>query len=273
MKIRNSALITLGLVGLMTAAQAQFVLLDDFESYTTGSAIGGAANWTSTLEGGPDHTVASETGNQYLSLSGANNTHSVFNNGSTLLADGATGTFFFRMQTGTAGSHGGVGVSARDALQSGWSDAGAIVRLGDRIDQRPQNVNNLFAYNENSGTSGTYDAYGTLTVDVWYNVWIVLDNDADRQYDFYIQRDGDATYSTQTQIGTGLGYRDDANTVTGSIESVFARTGITNTETFFDDLYFDGSGQNLVNAVPEPSAFALLAGLLGLSVAAVRRRS
>jgi MYXO-CTERM domain-containing protein len=266
---RHHILTAIGLFGSIATSQAAFNILDDFESYATGSNIGAATNWTSTLDGGPDHTVAESSGNKYLSLSGTNNTHSVFNNNSTLLADGAAGTYFFRMLTATTGSHGGTGVSAKEGFQNGWSDGGAIIRLGDRSDQRPGNVNKLYAYNENSGGAGTYDEYSVLTTDVWYNAWIVLDNDGDRQYDFYIQRDGDSTYGTQTQLGSGLGYRDDANTAVGSIESLFFRTGLTNVGTSFDDLYFDGSGPNLANPVPEPTVTLLGAlGLLGL----LRRR-
>ncbi len=273
MKIRNSALITLGFVGSMTAAQAQFVLLDDFESYTAGSSIGAAANWTSTVPAGrSDHTVGTETGNQYLSTAsnapGATydgDVHSVFNNGSTLLADAATGTFFFRAQIGTGGAHAGVGMGITDALDAGWNDAAGIVRLGNRTDGATSNRTNFYGYN-----ASTYDNLNVpAAVDEWYNVWVVLDNAADT-YDVHMQRDGDATVATQTLVGDDLVFRN--TTAAATIESIFIRAARDNTFAAFDDLHF-AQGSNLANPVPEPSAFALLAGLLGLSVAAVRRRS
>jgi hypothetical protein len=41
---------------------------------------------------------------------------------------------------------------------------------------------------------------------------------------------------------------------------------------FFDNIYVDSSSSTLANPVPEPSTYALLAGLLMLGLVMVRRR-
>ena len=270
-KIMNTTKLTtaLALVSSLATSHAAFTLLDDFESYTPGAISPQTSNWShdTSITGG-DGTVGSASGNQYLIQGSTTNAHTVFNNGTTLLADNATGTYFFRALMPTGGSHQGTSPSAREGFTNGWSDGGAIIRLGG-IDPGT----NIYGYDEGTGASGGYPLLtGATVANEWYNFWIVLNNsgvEGARSYDVYIQRDGDATFDTQQQVGNDLLYRVDGNTQIGSIESIFFRSANDGVEAYFDDIYFDGGGANLANPVPEPSIMLLgTIGVLGL----LRRR-
>jgi len=255
--------------GLLANSLADFALLEDFESYSAGAISPQSTSWSFDTA---DSNVASETGNKYLQLSTVTNGHVVFNDGNTLLADNSIGTYFFRARMPVTGSHNGTGVSATEGYQNGWSDGGAIVRLGGT-----NPGSNIYGYNEGptGPTGGTYPTLTTdTTTEFWYNLWVVLDNSGEqgsRTYDVYIQRDGDANFDTQQQIGSGLYYRWDANTVVGSIESLYFRNANDGVSADFDDLYFDGAGENLINPIPEPATLGLVA-VFGGGVLFIRRR-
>lgn len=259
MKRRTAVLVCAVVGGFLANSQADFSLLDDFESYTTGAITNQSANWSSagTVFGA---TVGSSAGNQYLNQGTENNTHTIYDNGSTLIADGAIGTYFFRAfmpgASHTATSISSVGAADSDA----WGDGKAIVRFGTN----PAN-NDIFAYD-----ASTYSNLTNGQSSAWYNVWVLIDNsDGNRNYDLYIQSDDDANFSTQTSIGTDLGFRQ--NAADGDLQSLFFRTAITSGDTYYDDLYIDSTTHNLINPIPEPGTLGLV-GVFGGAVLFVRRR-
>jgi hypothetical protein len=259
---KTQLLSTIGLLGSLATSQAAWSLLDDFESYTTGNNISteNPTNWSNDTA---DGTIGEASGNKYLIQGGTTNAHTVFNSGSTLLDGANTGTYFFRASMPAAGSHQGAAFSNRDGFAEGWSDAKGIVRFGGDGGGLGQTI---YAYDSSTYSSITADA----DVSTWYNFWVVIDNAAET-YDVYMQSEGDADFASQTQVADDYGFRKSGTNTgaTASIEALFFRTANDGSEARFDDLYFDGSGQNLANPVPEPTVSLLGAlGLLGL----LRRR-
>lgn len=242
--MRKTVVLTCAILGVfVVTSRADFSLLDDFEGYALGEISSQSSNWTNNIA---DATVESASGNQYLVQGTTDNAHTIYNDGTTLLEDNATGTFFFRAFMPAGGSHNGIGVSAKEGYQNGWSDAGAILRFGGS-----DPATKMYGYDEAAGAAGTYSLLSTNTTsELWYNFWVVLNNsgtEGERSYDVYVQRDGDMAFETQTLIGDDLFYRVDANTVVGSIESLYFRSANDGVALYVDDLYFDGSGENLTS--------------------------
>lgn len=218
----------------------QFVLLDDFESYPVGELTSQSSNWSAS--GASDATVGIDSGNRFLVQGGALNSHTVFHNGATLLANGATGTFFFRVLMPAGGSHHGIAVSPLENTTT-WANGQAIIRFGGGGSALGETI---FGYNGNE-TPG-YETLTNLTsASIWYNVWLVIDNSgsADRRYDVYLQSDDDVDFQTQTQVGSDLEYREHSSTSQTSLKSLFFRTANDGSALHVDDLYLDSTGENL----------------------------
>lgn len=248
--------------GLLATSLADFALLDDFESYTDGAISPQSTSWSFDTA---DGTVASASGNKYLVQGDTSNAHTLFNNGDTLLGAGI-GTYFFRASMPVAGSHQGAAFSNRDTFQEGWSDAKGIVRFGGDGGSLGDTI---------YGRDGAaYPAIADGTVDTWYNFWLVIDNSGSGQsYDIYMQSDDDLAFNTQTNIASGFGYRATGTNLdpATSIESLIFRTANDGSAAYFDDLYFDGAGENLINPIPEPGTLGLIA-VFGGGVLFIRRR-
>jgi hypothetical protein len=260
---KTQLLSTIGLLGSLATSQAAWSLLDDFESYTAGELTAQSSSWYE-VSGMNEATVVVDGANKYFLQGTTNNSHTVFDNGSTLIADNAIGTYFFRAYMPSA-THGGTAISPSSTTDNdGWGDGKAIIRFGNN----PTNET-IYAYN-----TPTYDALtdGTANAQTvsgaWYNIWVLVDNQTtERDYDVYIQSNDDSGYSTQTLVGSDLGFR--TNVPDGSLESLFFRSALNGTGVRYDDLYIDSTTHNLANPVPEPTVSLLGAlGLLGL----LRRR-
>lgn len=257
---RTTALFCAVIGGLVATSQADFVLLDDFESYSTGAITSQSTNWSAGAIN--DATVGSASGNQYLVQGTVNNAHTIFDNGSTLIADESIGTYFFRAYMPSA-THVGASISPIDAASTGdhWNDGKAIIRFGSN----PVNTR-IFGYNNPSYTTlSTSSESGS-----WYNLWVLIDNTTgNRNYDVWMQSDDDATYATQTLVGSDLAFRQ--GTADGDLQSLFFRSALNSTTAYFDDLYIDSAAHNLINPIPEPGTLGLVA-IFGGGVLVVRRR-
>jgi len=241
MKTTRNMLTVVLVMAAAQAANAAFVLLDNFESYSTGQIESQSANWTSVSDA--NATVGLDPldgGNKVLKQGdGAGDVNINFNNGSTLVADGATGTYFFRAYM-DGGVHNGAAVSPT-AAPAGWNDGKGIVRFGSS-----GQGNTTWGRD-----AGTYDLLTNQTQGAaWYKVWMVLDNSA-RTYEVWLQSDQNADFAAQTIISPALGSGDPLNfrqnVSDGDLVSLFFRAAADGGNILYDDLHIDSSGQNLTD--------------------------
>lgn len=251
------------------SAQAAWSLLDNFDSYSAGpttTATGGS--WTSVFDGtGNSNVVASD---KVLSLEtkggaawrGAKKDIT----GTAGIAAGTTGTIFFQFKPSSAGG-------AFDVMM-GLSPS--ISTIDDSNAWQDFNVMPFFA-GAGDGTAdlkvttpadGDINLITDATLDVWYNVWLVVDNDLTAPSFDVFTSTGTAAGSfagTGAYVntgGAGLGIGQDLNAIG------FMAAGGADSAVLHDNIYYT-SGVDTTNPVPEPSV-AILGGLgiLGL----LRRR-
>ena len=243
------------LTGGAGTAHAAFTLVDDFEGSSLGSVVGQTAENGNVWQGTEtDFTVVDTTGgDRALAVTMTEGNTRAYVELANTLAEGERGTYFFRFNVQTQPSGNQINVTTYDE---------------DTIDQ--------FAYAADLSIqeNGTVDARGSEEVayqtDTWYNVWLDLSTKGSGFYNAYIQAEGEAT---RTQI-TGdpdndFDYRDD-NADTLDFLNIWSYGGSGTGEVLLDDLYFDNSGFNAANPIPEPASLVLLG--LGGSLALGRRR-
>jgi len=292
MIVRGTALLAMSFVFLAETAKADFVLIDDFDSYIQGTAIDGQGAWQAEAGNNPvaarvsvDPLAAS---NRALTIGdggfvgGRLGHRETINTDARLrIPDGNQATLFFRIAWS----------SGEDIdLSAGMSDVANPITetLFNSFTQFESQAAFPFAagfdnvgVRDADGLKSLSDNVGPLT---WYSMWLAIDNAADTTQ-LFIQG-GD--FTNQTQLGTGgqsvFPFRNGIDN--NDLITFFIATGRNTTAAppsptenigpvYLDDIYIDTSGQNLVNPVPEPST--LLLGIVGLAafaiIAARRRRS
>jgi hypothetical protein len=239
-----STLVTASLLLLVASpAAAQFVKIDDFESYTLG-LIDGQSDGSGTWTAASNLVVEAEpsVGNLVLNVGDTSPETNSFNTDSNLLlADGATGTLFFRVQRAAEDVIGHVVFGLSDVASPGaWGDYEAS--LGDRSQQR------------GPVTTGTLEvrtggAYNPVDFDIppgeWINLWMVIDNAADT---FEVYAQSDTKYPQQTLLDDDTGTTAFAfrNGTTAPLSTFLLRTGVEHAGPFYlDDVYMDPAGVNL----------------------------
>jgi hypothetical protein len=264
---RNVALV-LALIGCCCAGQgrAEFILIDDFESYTLGPINGqsdGSGTW---VAGADDHVVLeANSTNQALDALGNDGANAYNDDPNVVIPDGSVGTVFFRVLKGGDDVIGHVVWGLSDVATPGaWGDYEAAV--GDR------SAGNGFAGGSlDARDGGTYTTLTEIGSNEWINLWMVTDNAADT---IQVYAQSDVTFPTQTLLeddggNTTFAFR---NGTTDPLVSFLVRTSTDHdTPYLLDDIYVDASGVNLVNPIPEPSTLALLALAL-VAMAATRNR-
>lgn len=213
------------LVAMPIPAGAQWSLLDNFESSTLG-LVNGQGGWTAS--GTPDpHMVVvdpDDSSNQVLTAGQTNSTVAMANAFIGIgagIAEGSTGTVFFRMRNDDPGDF--VFGSTDMANPVTWSDYEGYMRFASgSIDIRDGGG---FAI----GTA--YDA------NQWYNVWLVLNNAADTTT-MYVSQGADAA----VEIVSGA-FR---NGTTDALLNLNLRMGApqNTADGYLDDIYVDLSGVN-----------------------------
>lgn len=263
------------------SAQAAWTLLDNFEGLNAGDTVDGTVTPGVTWDGGgtvvytaevdPDDAsnlamrVTGDSGNQAL--------RAQFNNASSNIAAGGTGTLYYRFRTpvrdnGTTDSV--VALTDNDTIGNFNFKSG--LRTHFSADPDPIDTN-LDVRN-----GGSYETLNTLEDNTWYSVWMVSTNTDPGTFSLYLQSDTDAAYSTQQQLSTTSGnvfdYR--INGPTDIINAYFRGAnnadGMAGNDLYYDDIWINGDSRNLnfPSSIPEPTSIVLLASGLGLLL--MRRR-
>lgn len=234
------------LLGSLATGQATWSLLDDFESYSAGAISPQSTNWTHN-ETFNDATVAEAAGNKYLVQGAVNGDHTKFDNSSVLIADGGIGTYFFRaFMTGASHTVAAISPLTTATAGNGFNDGKALIRFGNN------SGSSTATFGFNLGVAGSYSTLTSNTNDgAWYNVWVLIDNTGNRNYEVHIQSDDDADFTLQTELSPAdLNFRQ--GTPDGDLRSLFFRTAVNATASHFDDLYIDSTTHNLSDPLNPP---------------------
>lgn len=273
------ALLAASSVLALASAQAQLIKYEDFESYTDGQVL--ANNGTTSVDGWTKGTNASNRtfnatvleesgGNKYLLQDkggAAGGPAVVLQPGSgfgATTADDGFQTLFFRFQVSTTAPNdsnpnnkAGFGIGAATDSGNPFNP-----KAGFDIDGNGQ------IFNSNSSTTvGT-----ALDPNVWYNAWFAVDHrgtQAGSTAELWVQSDSDANYATQTLVGSTF-----YNNIGASAYDIiyFNSENISGPAFAVDDIFYDNTGKNLVNPIPEPSSAVLISGLVAGAMLLRRRR-
>jgi len=265
MRVLGVAVLVMGLAA--SSASAGFVKIDDFENYAADSAINGQGSWTgsgsanaATVRVDPDGSVNKvlEVQRQGYADRGAYNTL-----GANGIADGATGTVFFRMRrAGTA------------SFSMGLTDTAINCDKDSQQGLLETRFSGSKVYSSGLTTSGT------LGSDTWVRYWLYVDNNNDT---FSLYQEGN-DMAVQTLLhgfdpwmnDKGAVFAFQNGTAANSLDYFAASVGQWgNPDTMYlDDIYVDLAGLNLGDPlfVARPVAEPAGLGLLGLALLGVKRK-
>lgn len=219
-------------LGLIGAAQAQFTLVDDFESYTAGvngntttppwvqGFPAGGANAATTVIG-PDDAAGQALRYTHAGSGGQIN----YSNVGTIAAEGAVGTIFFQAYLDATGSD-TLFAFGRSGLAA-YGDLAVLFRV----------PSDLIVEVHNGAYANTAT---TLAADTLYNFWVVIDNAANTATLYYSAGNSQAT---PISIQAGFAFR---NATAGDISTFYLGTNGGSTG-FIDNIYIDATGSNLAN--------------------------
>ncbi|HKK17657.1 MAG TPA: hypothetical protein VJ952_03165 [Opitutales bacterium] len=270
MKTRKSLLNHLALVSLIalasgaSSAQAQtFTLLDDFESYTTGSTSSSDAfvaqdgPWTGWAGGDPTGssliTVDESGGNKFLQYGWQGGQRGAYRSLTAPISNTASGTYYFQIWSSNDSGNASYGLSDSSSPNSGFDSFNvqiSFVGLGSSLKLVGRD-----------GASDVDLATG-LSEDTWYDIWLDVDNVNDT-FDVYYGTTGDPG-TMGTLVGSDLAFRSSTTNSLVTFAALDDGSNGSNTQEQLDNIYY--------NVVPEPSAFALLAGCFGMTWIMLRRR-
>lgn len=262
---RQLAVVAGALSVLALAGVSHAGLIDNFQSYSTGTVAGGATGGVWTALGNADGAnVQDESGNKLMTVGatavGAN--VNVYRSIPAIPAADTATTVFMRIRaniaTGLNGSFGLADIAPSDMNSVGHYEV--QFRL----------INNSGTQAIEARNGGAFvSLLSPITVGDWYNVWMVVNNSTDK-WDAYINT-GTANATAADLKLSGIGFRNGAAANDLTYLSVFGGAGGVLGESF-DDIYMS-SGVDLSNplAVPEPTACALT--LVAISIVMLKRRN
>jgi len=233
--------------GLATiSSPAAFVLLEDFNALSPGP-IGGQNGWVDSAANGRVVADPADPANQIVVLtnSGANIYRTL---GNLTISNNFTGTVHFRMRW----------PGATWSIYSGLTDVAAptpsaAADYEPHIRCEPGSSQLLKARD-----AGAYDTLATLQSNVWYQVWMVVNNSRDL-FSVYLQggafssqiqltnvADGERWFSFRNTSGDGF------NTNTSSVANALICFNLKTTSSHLgqflvDDIYIDPTATNLAS--------------------------
>jgi hypothetical protein len=271
--IMKKVLMVCVLVGSVAVGQAQ-TLVDNFQSDSLGLVSGGATSGAWTVEMGSTVPLNIDTatiqsdggGNNFLSIGGITAGSGVYRALPTAIPGFSTGTIFFQVFANSAFVNTSIGLS----------DVAAPTDANNFASFEPQ-----FRMNYNAGAP-RFDvrnggAFVNLTVPTaisvgqWYNVWIVANTTSDT-WSLYINT-GTANATAGDLKMSGIAFRDatDSNTALTTLLVYSGAVAGGSLLAASVDNFYESSGTDLVNPVPEPGTLAMLALGLG-SLLVLRKR-
>lgn len=266
----NKTLLLTTLAGATFTLQAgaAFNLLTNFETATVDTAITG---WTTTTNQGGKSLTARVDPTDAGNLVAAPGNTANSNEGWVLALPGgglgstATGTLFARFYatTGTTILNESFGLVDTTAISSNAFPNYEVQLV--LSDSEPD----ISARNGGSALDTGLNA----NRGEWYNVWMVADNSTDT-WSLYINQ-GEASATAGDLVVSGYNFRNGTTDPLTHVQITVANVTSSRSSgelVYYDDIYFDGTGANLLYPVPEPSTCAALLGLLALGYVAWRRR-
>jgi len=195
------------LAGLaLGTAQADFVLIEDFEDLVAGP-IDEQHGWFAAADTSVVTDDPANADNQVLAVT----TDSTRVYRAAPILDGTVRVFFLRFR-----------FAALQCYSFGLSDRTSP----ERFDEFESELSMTNASNElriNDG--GTYDPLATLAPDTWYNVWMVVDNITDDTQVYLHARPGQPATADDLLQFDGQTVFEFRNTTAGDLPTFFIKTG------------------------------------------------
>jgi hypothetical protein len=267
--VSAASVLTLGVCGV-SRTQAAFTLLDNFDGYdnvTNGSlttdATGGV--WSAEFVGtNNSHVEDTDQGRSLATYGGApwRGAERDLTGTNAAVLVGETQTYFWQVY---ADSTGGAGYD----FMMGLSPSVGNIDTGNAYQDfnvMPF-VNNAAATPFINAEAPTTPWWAPMNPDEWYNLWVVVNNDAvDPTYDLYYS----AGMAAPVLVAADANWRNTGALPIGQdLNAIgFMAAGGAGGRLLIDNIYY-AQGVDLSNPVPEPAALALM-GLGGLAM--IRRR-
>jgi len=262
---RQCVLVAAWAVGFGISAVSHGGLIDDFQSYSTGTVSGGATGGVWTALGNADGAnIQDESGNKFLTTGatavGAN--VNVYRSIPAIPAANTATTVFMRVRaniaTGLNGSFGLADIAPADMNAVGHYEA------------QFRMINNAGTQAIEARNGGAFASLvSPITVGQWYNIWMVVNNSTDK-WDAYVNTGTANATAGDLKLGN-IGFRNGAAANDLSFVSLFGGAGGVLGDSV-DSIYIS-SGVDLSNplAIPEPTTGVLT--LLGLCIVMLKRRA
>jgi PEP-CTERM motif len=257
-----------------SAAVSQAVLVDDFQTYSTGLVSGGASGgvWTPLLgitapPNADTGTIQNESGNLLLTLGSTTAGSGVYRAlPSAIPGSTAATTLFMRTRANDTGVNASIGLSDVAAP----TDANNFAVFEPQMRMINTSGANLRFNVRNGGAFTDLTTPTAITVGQWYNVWMVVNTVADT-WNIYINT-GTADATVADLKMSGIGFRDttDSNTALSTILVYTGATAIGGSMAASVDDFFSSDGLNLANPIPEPATMTMM--VLGLGSLFLRKR-
>ncbi len=218
---------------LAGAARADWALVDDMES---------GSSWTGT---GAIAADPADPSNQVFAMPRPGTATISAYRAIPNITNGTTATLFFRVRTtGPAGqADWGFGASdeaAPTSVTPVFNAYEAHARIANDTSATP--IGPGIGFDVRNG--GGFARVVQVDNDIWYNVWMVVDNANDRTT-FYFNTGWDSATSGGTLSFPNAGFRN--GTAANALVSFMVANNRTSSTGYIDDIYIDTTGENLTN--------------------------
>lgn len=236
--VRQALLATSLTFGLAATAAAQWTLVENFESHANNANVNSANGWLSSAASPLGAVISGDPAgglNKVLHRVGVGGASKALN-----IPNGTIATFFLRVRRGAAANDDVFGLSDEPNPDLG------VALFGVFEAQSGVNAGNLRM------RDGAANLNTPILQDVWYNMWMVVNTTTD-SWKLYLQSSADTTYTTQLEIAANspppdAQFRNPA-AANALVAFLTKAAGTPTTSVYFDDLYLDTSGVNLINPI------------------------